>query len=175
MDTDSFIIHIKTEDFYADIASDVERWFDISKYDDKKDKKPLPIGNNKKIFGKFKDELGNEIMTELCKLRAKAYTYKMDNDSEHRKAKGTKKCIIKRELTFQDYKDSLFNDKISKILKSQQKVRSNHHRVCTEEGNKIALRSNDDKRLQTYDRIITYPYGANVFKMCESKCCQKTD
>ena len=64
MDTDSFIIHIKTEDFYADIASDVERWFDISKYDDKKDKKPLPIGKNKKIFGKFKDELGNEIMTE---------------------------------------------------------------------------------------------------------------
>ena len=56
MDTDSFIIHIKTEDFYKDIANDVEKWFDISNYDEN-DKRPLPIGKNKKVIGLFKDEL----------------------------------------------------------------------------------------------------------------------
>ena len=72
MDTDSFVMNIKTEDFYKDIASDVERWFDTSNYD-KKDNRPLPIGKNKKIVGLFKDELGGEIVTEFCALRAKAY------------------------------------------------------------------------------------------------------
>ena len=58
---------------------------------------------------------------------------------------------------FENYKDSLFNDKI--ILKLQQRFRSYYHEVCTEGVNKVALSSNDDKRLQTLDQIITYPYG----------------
>ena len=62
MDTDSFIMHIKTEDFYKDIANDVERWFDTSNYDEK-DNRPLLIGKNKKVIGKFKDEIGGKIMT----------------------------------------------------------------------------------------------------------------
>ena len=81
MDTDSFVMHIKTEDFYKDIADDVERWFDTSNYD-KKDKRPLPIGKNKKVIGMFKDELGGKIMTEFCALRAKAYAYKLDDDTK---------------------------------------------------------------------------------------------
>ena len=84
-----------------------------------------------------------------------------------KKAKGTKKCIIKRELMFQKYKDSLFNDKI--ILKSLQRFKSDHHKLYTEEVNKIALISNDDKRLQTFDKVTTYPYGTNTFKVCESE------
>ena len=68
---------------------------------------------------------------------------------------------------FKNYKDFLFNDKI--ILKSQQRFKSNHHNVYTEEVNKIALSSNDDKRLQTFDRVTTYPYGTNAFKVCESE------
>ena len=82
-----------------------------------------------------------------------------------KKAKGTKKYIVKRELTFKNYMDCLFNNEI--IIKSQQRFRSDHHRVFTEEVNKIALSSNDDKRLQTYDRITTYPYGAPAIKVCE--------
>ena len=74
MDTDSFIIHIETEDFHKYIASDVERWFDTSGYD-KNDKRPLPIGINKKVIGMFKDELGGKSITEFCALRAKAYAY----------------------------------------------------------------------------------------------------
>ena len=124
MDTDSFVINIKTEDFYKDISNDVEKWFDTSNYD-KKDERLLPIGKNKKVIGLFKDELGGKIMKEFVALRAKAYAYLKEDVSEHKKAKGTKKCIIKREPIFENYKDSLFNDKI--ILKLQQRFKSDHH------------------------------------------------
>ena len=61
----------------------------------------------------------------------------------------------------------MLNDKI--LLKSQQSFKSDYHELYTEEVNKIALRANDDKRLQTYDRIKIYPYGTNAFKVCESE------
>ena len=170
MDTDSFVIYIKTEDFYKYIASDVERWFDTSNYDEK-DKRPLSIGKNKKVIGLFKDELGGKIMIEFCALRAKAYAYRLDDDTEKKKANGTKKCIVKREITFKNYMDSLFNDEV--IIRSQQRFRSDHHRVYTEEVNKIALSSNDDKRLQTFDKVTTFHYGTNVFKLCESEMLSK--
>ena len=72
---------------------------------------------------------------------------------------------------FENYKDSLFNDKIK--LKSQQRFKSYDHNVYTEEVNKIALSNNDDKRLQTFDRITTYPYGMNAFKACENEMLVK--
>ena len=165
-DTDSFIIYIKTEDFFEDISNDVERWFDTSNYD-KKDKKPLPIGRNKKVPGLFKDELGGKIITEFVALRPKAYSYLDDYGNDHKKAKGTKKCVIKQKLMFQNFKDCLFNNKT--VYRSQQRFKSYNHDVYTEEVNKIALSSNDDKRLQTFDRITTYPYGTNAFKVCESE------
>ena len=87
-DTDSFVINIPTEDFFEGINNDVERWFDISNYD-KNDKRPFPMGMNKKVIGVFKYELGGKIMKEICALRAKTYTYLMDDDSEKEKAKGT--------------------------------------------------------------------------------------
>ena len=138
-DTDSFIIHIITEDFFEDIFNDVEAWYDTSNYDEN-DKRPLPIGKNKKVIGLFKDELGGRIMKEFCALRAKTYSYLMDDNSEVKKSKGTKKCVIKRELIFENYKDFLSNDKI--ILKLQQRFKSDHHKVYTEEINKIALSNN---------------------------------
>ena len=170
MDTDSFVIYVETEDFYKDIANDVDKWFDTSNYD-KKDESTLPTGKNEKVIGMFKDELGGMIMTKFCALRAKAYAYLMEDGSEHKKAKRTKKCIVKWEIIFGNYKDSLFNDKT--IIKSQQKFRSDHHKLYTEEVNKIALSSNDDKRLQTSDKVTTYPYGTNAFKGCESEILVK--
>ena len=166
MDTDSFAIYIKTEDFYKDIADDVKRLFDISNYNEN-DKRPLPIGKNKKIPGLFKDELNGNIMKEFVAPRAKTYAYLMEDDSEHKKAKGTKKCVIKRELMFENYKNCVLNDKI--ILKKQQASRSDHHKVYTVEINKIELSSNDDKRVQTFDKITTYPRGTSSFKVCESE------
>ena len=94
MDTDSFIIHIKTKHFYKNIANNVEKWFDTSNYD-QDDKRPLPTGRNKKIIGLFKHELGGKIMKKIVGLRAKPYAYLMVDDSEHKKAKGTKMCVIK--------------------------------------------------------------------------------
>ena len=89
-DTDDFIIHIITEDFFVDISDDVEKWFDTSNYD-KNDKRPLPVGKNKKVIGLLKDELGGKIIKEFCALGAKTYAYLMGDDSEVKKAKGTKK------------------------------------------------------------------------------------
>ena len=109
-DTDSFIIYIKTEDFFEDISNDVEKWFDTSNYN-KKDKIPLLIGKNKKVPGLFKDKLGGKIITEFVALRAKAYSYLDDGGNEHKKFKGTKKCVIKQKLMFQNFKDCLLNNK----------------------------------------------------------------
>ena len=96
MDTDSFVIHIKTEDFYEDIANDVEKWFDTSNYDEN-DKRPLPGGQNNKVIGLFKDELGGMIMKKFVRLRTKAYAYLMDNDSEHKKSKRNKEVCNKKK------------------------------------------------------------------------------
>ena len=119
----------------------------------------------------FKDELGGKIMKEFCALRAKTYTYLMEGDSEMKKAKGVKRCVIKRRLMFENYKDSLFNNKT--IMPSQLRFKSDHHNVYKEEVNKIALNSNDSKRFQTLDRVTTYSYGTNAFKVCESEMLSK--
>ena len=90
----------------------------------------------------------------------------MDNGSE-KKLQRNKKCVIKRKNMFGNYTNCLFNDKI--ILKLQQRFKSYLHNVYTEEVKKIPLSSNDDKRLQTFDRVTTYPHGKNIFKVYESK------
>ena len=72
---------------------------------------------------------------------------------------------------FENYKDSFFNNKA--ILKSQLRFKSDHDNVYTGEVNKIALNSNDDKRLQTFERVATYPYETNAFKVCESGMLSK--
>ena len=87
------------------------------------------------------------------------------------KAKETKKCVIKPRLMFKNDKHCLLNNKI--ILQSKQRFKSDHHNVCTEQINEIALSSNDDKRLQTFDKITTYTYGANAFKVCEREMLSK--
>ena len=119
MDTDSFIMHMKTEDFYKHISNDVNKWFDTSDFN-KNDNRPLEIGKNK-VIGKFKDELGGKIMSEFCALRAKTYSFLIDDYSDddyennkiiNKKAKGTRKCIVKREIIFKNYADALFNDKV---------------------------------------------------------------
>ena len=84
-DTDSFVIHIITEDFFEDISGDAERWFDTSNYVEN-DKRPLPIGKNKRVPGLFKDELGRKIIAEVVALRSKTWAYLMDDGSDKKKA-----------------------------------------------------------------------------------------
>ena len=154
MDTDSFVMNIKTNDFYKDIANDVEKRFDTSNYEVNK---PLPTGKNKKVIGLMKDELGGKIITEFVTLRPKTYLYLTDDGKEDKKAKGTKKYVIKRMIKFNNYKNCLLKDKV--ILKSQQRFISKKHDVYTENINKIALSNNDDKRMILSDKITSYPYG----------------
>ena len=154
MDTDSFIMNIKTNDFYKDIANDVEKRFDTSNYEVNR---PLPIRKNKKVIGLMKDELGGKIITEFVTLRPKTYSYLTDDIKEDKKAKGTKKCVIKRMSKFNDYKNCLLKDEV--LLKSQQRFISKKHDVYTENINKIALSNNDDKRLIAPDKVTSYPYG----------------
>ena len=161
MDTDSFIMHIKTEDSYKDIANNVD--YEVNE--------PLPTGKNKKVIGLMKDELGGKIMTEFVALRPQTYSYLIDDCKEDKKAKGTKKCVIKRRLKFSDYKDCLLNNEI--ILKSQQRFKSERYGVYIDEVNKIALSSNDDKRLQTFDRITSYIYGTSAGKVCKTELLSK--
>ena len=89
IDTDSFVINIFTEDIFEDINNDFERWLDTTNHDNN-DKRPVPMGKNKKVIGMFKDELGGKIMKEFCTLRTKTYAYLMNDDSEKKKAKGKK-------------------------------------------------------------------------------------
>ena len=90
-DTDSFVIHIITKDFFEDISNDFEISFDTSNCSEN-DKRPLPTGKSKKVPGLFKDELGGNIIVEVVALKPKTWTYLMDDGSEHKKAKGTKTC-----------------------------------------------------------------------------------
>ena len=154
MDTDSFVMNIKTNDFYKDISNDVDKRFDTSNYECNR---PLPIGKNKKIIGLMKDELVDKIITEFVTLRPKTYSYSNYDGKKDKKAKGTKKCVIKRMIKFNDYKNCLLKDKV--LLKSQQRFISKKDDVYTEDINKIVLSNDDDKRIVSSDKITSYPYG----------------
>ena len=141
MDTDSLIYNIETEDFYKDVAEDVPTRFDTSGYNPNR---PLPVGLNKKVIGLMKDELGGEIMTEFVTLRPKMYAYKTES-AESKKCKGIKKCVVRKTISFEDYKACLFGGGSS--YRSQLTFRSLRHEVRTLEVNKLALSRDDDKRM----------------------------
>ena len=106
----------------------------------------------------MKDELGGKIITEFVTLRPKTYSFLTDDGKEDKKAKGTKKCVIKKKMIkFNDYKKCLLNDEV--ICKSQQRFISKKHDVYTENINKIALSNNDDKRIVSSNKITSYQYG----------------
>ena len=94
MVTDSFIFHIKTEEFYREIVDDIKKWFDTSSYSED-DKRPLPRGMNRKVIGWMKYESDGKIMVEFVALRTKRYSYLTANDNNVKKAKETKNYIIK--------------------------------------------------------------------------------
>ena len=107
MDTDSFIIHIKTEDFYEDIANDAEKRFDTSSYHVDRQ---LTKWGNKKIIGLMKDELGGRVMTEFVAVRPNTCLYLTDYDSKKKESQRNKKSAIKRIFMFNGYKNCLFKN-----------------------------------------------------------------
>ena len=148
MDTNLLIYDIETDDFYKDIADDTEDRFDTSGYNNNR---PLPVEKNKKIIGLMKDELGGSIMKEFVTLIPKMYADKVGS-SESKKCKGIKTCVVKKTISFEDYKTCLFSGEAS--YGSQLMFRSSKHEVRTLEVNKLALSRDDDKRI-TVDGIAS--------------------
>ena len=155
MHTDSLVYFIKTNDFYIDIADDVPKRFDTSGYCSNC---PLPIGLNKKVIGLMKDELGGAIMPEFAVLRSKLYSFRKIDGSEDKKCKGIKKCVVKKTLLFDDYKNCLLVN-LGDIYRSQLMLRSTKHEAHTIEVKKIILNRDDDKRISKKDGISTSARG----------------
>ena len=148
MDMDSLIYDIETDDFYKDIAEDVKDRFNTSGYNPER---PLPVGLNKKVIGLMKDKLGGEIMTEFVTSRPEMYAYKMGSAestagwNEVKKCKAIKKWVVKKTISFEDYKAYLFSGETS--YRSQLMFRSSKHKVKTLQVNKLALSRDDDKHI----------------------------
>ena len=155
-DTDSLAYEIETEDFYRDISSDVKAKFDTSNYP-KNHPSGILTGVNKKVIGMFKDEAAGKQIAEFVGLRAKLYSYRVEEGYEEKKCKGVKKAVIKRTITFDDYKNCLFNNKPA--MRKMNVIRSHFHTIFTETVNKVAISPFDDKRLIQRDNIHTLAYG----------------
>ena len=155
-DTDSLAYEIETEDFYRDISSDVKSKFDTSNYP-KDHPSGILTGVNKKVIGMFKDEASGKQIAEFVGLRAKLYSYRVEESYEEKKCKGVKKAVIKKTITFNDYKNCLFDNKPA--MRKMNVIRSHLHTMYTETVNKIALSPFDDKRLIREDNIHTFAHG----------------
>ena len=155
-DTDSLLYEIETEDFYKDISGDVRDRFDTSDYPENHPS-GIPTGINKKVLGMFKDEEAGKIIKEFVGLRAKLYSYKMDEGKENKRCKGIKKAVVEKSITHENYKTCLQTGK--EQLRRQNIIRSYEHVLYTEEVNKIALSAADDKRYLLIDSFDTLAWG----------------
>ena len=162
-DTDSLLYQIKTEDFYKDISPDVEKMFDTSNY---KANHPSRIktGVNKKVIGMMKYETGGEQIEEFVGLRSKLYSFKV-GENETKKCKGIKKIVIEKDVSFQDYKNCLFDEKEEN--RSMNLIRHRNHDLYTETTEKVALSSADDKRIVLGNKIDTLAYGHYMENMID--------
>ena len=164
-DTDSFLYEIQTEDFYKDISGDVKDRFDTSEYPEGHPS-GIPTGVNKKVLGMFKDEAKGKNIKEFVGLRAKLYSYKMEEGKENKKCKGIKKVVVEKSITHKDYKTCLETGK--EQLRRQNIIRSYEHTLYTEEVNKIALSAADDKRYLLKDSYDTLAWGHYKIKEMEN-------
>ena len=141
--------------FYNDIRDDVPTMYDTSAYPP-----DHPAGLprvNKKIIGLMKDEAGGRQVEEFVGLRSKLYAFKIDDGSKTKKCKGVKKCVVKKKLEIEDYKDCVFNRNVH--YPSMNNFQSRKHDIYTETVNKIAFSANDDKRIICEDGIHTPAIG----------------
>ena len=107
--------------------------------------RPLPVGLNKKVIGLMKDEFGSTIMTVFVALRPKLYSYRKFDGAEDKKCKGIKKCVVKKTLAFDYYKNCLFSPTNGSTFRWQLMFRNKKHEVHTVEVNNVALNRDNDK------------------------------
>ncbi len=163
-DTDSLCYEIRTDDFCEDISGDVDAWFDMSNYE--KDH-PLFSVRNKKRIGFMKDECGGNQILRFVGLRSKLYAYEVDRlrdddgeweyDVQKKKCKGVREYVVKKDITIDDYEKCLFSGESQH--RTMNVIRSRKHNVGSEQINKTALSSDDDKRVILTDGINTLAIG----------------
>ena len=151
-DTDSLMYEIRTDDFYKDILPDIKDRFDTSDYPQGHDSGIL-VGVNKKVIGKFKDEVAGRQITHFVGLRPKMYSFKIEESKTVKKLKGIKKSVIKKQIDFEDYVDCLKTGK--KKMRSMNIIKSENHDIYSKEVNKLALSSDDNKRILCKDKVNT--------------------
>ena len=150
--TDSLMYLIQTDDFYYDINKDVKRKFDTSDYPENHPS-GIKTGVNIKVIGKFKDKAAGKQITHFVGLRPKLYIFRVEEKGETRKAKGVKKNVIKKSLSFEDYKKCLFTE--DELMKKMNIIRTQNHEIFSMTVNKVALSANDDKRRICENKINT--------------------
>ena len=160
---------IQTDDFYQDIKKDINKKFDTSDYYENHPS-GIETSVNKKVTGKFKDEVGGNQITHFVGLRPKLYTFKVETkykkdgkdgkikiikaiEEDKRKAKGVKKNVIKKSLSFEDYKKCLFTE--DELMKEMNIIRSQNRDIYSMTVNTVALSANHDKRLICENKINT--------------------
>lgn len=144
--------HIETDDFfYHDVALEVRKKIDTSDYPEKHSW-GIETGVKKKVIGKFKGEVAGQQITHFVGLRAKLYSFKIE-DSEIKYAKGIKKECYKKEITFNDYNQCLFSGE--EQMRQMNIIKSKNHDIYSITMNKIALSENDDERVIMEDKIHT--------------------
>ena len=152
-DTDSLTYEIQTEDVYKDLWKDKDL-FDNSGY---LPSSPFYDSANKKVIGKMKDEAGGVPITEFVGLRSKMYSYTKEDGKGGKTAKGVKKCVIKKNITHENYKETLFQQQ--QLHHKMKTIRSAKHRLYSYEINKTSLSCFDDKRYISDDGVHTLAYG----------------
>lgn len=142
-DTDSFVFHVETRDYYEDMKKNLEQ-YDTSDYSKEiRERFGMPIVN-KKVTGVFKDELKGEIIVEFVGLRSKMYSVRTANEDKMKKAKGVKEYVVKKHIKFDDYVHCLKNNHV--VVKDQNTFRTKLHQMFTIQQSKIALSPDDEKR-----------------------------
>ncbi|XP_071444738.1 uncharacterized protein [Hetaerina americana] len=153
MDTDSYIIEVKTKDFYADMKKKLSL-YDTSNYPHCH---PCFTQQNEKVVGKMKDECEGKPMTHFVGLRSKLYSYRIQGANEGKRAKGVKKSTIDKSLTFEDYRACL--EEKAPAYRKMRLIKSKDHQLHTMEINKLALSHDDDKRFIDEGGIETLAWG----------------
>ena len=149
---------LRRRTFLRILPDDVKELFDTSNFDKNH---PSGIqGKNKKVPGMMKDEAGGKIIEEFVGLRSKLYSYKMFEGKEEKKCKGIKKTVVKKQISFEDYKECLLSKQPQ--MRKMNVIRSHQHEIFSETVNKIALAADDDKRIILDDGISTLAFGNKI-------------
>ena len=157
-DTDSYVIKVETDDLYEDFK-EINEYMDFSDYNVEH---PNYDKTNKKVLGKFKDEMNGKIITHFIGLKPKAYCYKVYGDEkEHKKSKGVVKHKVSNQLSYKTYDETLNRNCKEEV--SFNTIRSKNHQIYSINQTKYALSNYDNKRYW-YSDFESLPFGHYAIK-----------